>query len=59
MSDPKHLFNVRRYTLALIISFVVLVVFSLLMMLWHGSYEKDANGNMHYNTRVNEPNTSY
>jgi hypothetical protein len=59
MSDHNPLFDVRRYTLTLIISFVVLVIFSLLMMMWHGSYEKDTNGKMHYNTRVNEPNTNY
>jgi hypothetical protein len=59
MSDRSPLFDVRRYTLTLIISFIVVVVFGLLMMLWHGSYEKDANGKVHYNTRVNEPSSDY
>ena len=59
MRDKNAPFDVGRYTLTVIISFVVMVVFALMMMLWHGSYEKDANGRVNYNTRVNEPNSSY
>ncbi len=59
MRDHNPLFDVRRYTLTLIISFIVLVVFSLIMMMWHGSYTKDTNGKINYNTRVNEPATGY
>ncbi|MBV9962719.1 MAG: hypothetical protein JO072_10765 [Parafilimonas sp.] len=59
MANAKPVFDTQKFTLTLIISFVVVVVFSMLMMLWHGSYEKDAQGNTHYNTRVNEPSTSY
>jgi len=28
-------------------------------MLWYGSYEKDAPGKLHYNTRVIEPSSGY
>jgi hypothetical protein len=59
MSDPKPIYDTGRYTLTVIVAVAALVVFSCIMMLWHGSYEKDANGKMHYNTRVNEPSTSY
>jgi len=59
MSDRTPLFDARRYTLTLIVSFIIVVVFGLLMTLWHGSYEKDANGEIHYNTRVNEPTDDY
>jgi hypothetical protein len=59
MTDHKHLPDPERFTMTLVISFVVVFVFCMLMMLWHGSFEKDANGKMNYNTRVNEPSTSY
>ena len=59
MADPKVIFDARRYTLTLIISFVVVFVFSMIMMLWHGSFEKDGKGKVHYNTRVVEPTSNY
>ena len=52
-SDP------RRFTLHVFIAFVVIFVFVMLMMLWHGSYERDTDGKLHYNTEVNEPSASH
>jgi hypothetical protein len=59
MSDPKLNADPKKFMLTVIISFVVLFVFSMIMMLWHGSYEKDAPGKLHYNTRVIEPASGY
>jgi hypothetical protein len=59
MAQAKPLPGPEKFTITVILSFVVLFVFCMLMMLWHGSFEKDANGKLHYNTRVNEPNTNY
>ena len=50
-NDPK------RFTLHVFIAFVIVFVFVMLMMLWRGSYEMDQNGEIHYNTQVNEPAT--
>ena len=47
--------DTKRFTLIAFIAFVVVFVFVMIMMLWHGSYSHDANGEIHYNTQVNEP----
>ena len=49
----------RRFTLQVFIAFVVIFVFVMLMMLWHGSYERGNDGELHYNTQVNEPSDSH
>lgn len=59
MANAKPLPGPQKFTLTAIISFLIVLVFCLLMMLWRGSYTKDANGKINYNTRVNEPLTSY
>jgi len=59
MSNPKFLPDTGKFTMTIFIAFIVLFIFCMLMMQWHGSAEKDAAGNTHYNTRVNEPNTNY
>lgn len=46
--DPK------KFVLNTFIAFVIVFVFAILMMLWHGDYEH-SNGEFHYNTRVMEP----
>ena len=48
-NDPK------RFTLIAFTAFVVLFVIIMVMMLWRGSYSRDAEGKIHYNTQVNEP----
>jgi hypothetical protein len=59
MSSSKQLPGPQKFTLTVIISFIAVFVFCMLMMLWHGSYEKNPDGTMRYNTRVNEPSSSY
>jgi len=46
---------VKRFTLMVFISFVIVFVFVMLMMLWHGPVSHDADGKTHYDTRVSEP----
>ena len=46
--DPK------KFTVMVFISFVVVFVFVMLMMLWHGNAEY-SNGERHYQTEVKEP----
>lgn len=48
-NDPK------KFTMVAFIAFVVLFVFTMLIMLWQGDYEKGANGEIQYNTKVTEP----
>jgi hypothetical protein len=59
MANPTPPVDVRKFTLTVIISFVILFVFSMLMMLWQGSYEKKSSGKINYNTDVVEPNSSF
>jgi hypothetical protein len=59
MAHTKPLPGSEKFTKTVILSVVVVFVFCMLMMLWHGSFEKDADGKVHYNTRVNEPNSNY
>ncbi len=47
--------DVKRFTLTAFIAFVVVFVFVMLMMLWHGPSSRDAEGKTHYETRVSEP----
>jgi len=58
MADPNPIFDTRKFTLTLIVSFVVVFIFSMIMMLWHGSFE-NKNGKINYNTHVVEPSSSY
>jgi hypothetical protein len=55
MSDHNSPSDTKSYTVTIFISFVVVFVFAMIMMLWHGSYEHNTNGEIHYNTQVNEP----
>ena len=48
-SDPK------KFTIIAFCAFVVVFVFAMIMMLWHGDYEHNEHGERHYNTQVNEP----
>ncbi len=47
--------DVKRFTLMVFISFVIVFFFVMLMMLWHGSSYHGADGKTHYETRVDEP----
>lgn len=55
MARPSAPHDVKRFTLMVFISFVVVFVFVMLMMLWHGNADHDADGKIHYETRVSEP----
>ena len=55
MSDYSAPHDVKRFTLMVFISFVIVFVFVMLMMLWHGPSSHDADGKAHYETRVSEP----
>ncbi len=55
MSDHNTPNDAQGFTLTAFIAFVVVFVFAMLMMLWHGDTQKDTNGTPHYNTRTNEP----
>lgn len=59
MENDNYPGDARRFTLTVIISFVVVFIFCILLMLWHGSYQIKDNGEINYNTRVVEPNSSY
>lgn len=48
-NDPK------KFTITAFITFVVVFVFAMLMMLWHGSGKPVAEGKMQYETKVAEP----
>jgi len=58
MSDHSTPGDVKGYTITVFIAFVAVFVFVMLMMLWQGDYEKNANGEFQYNTQVNEPSNS-
>ena len=47
--DPK------KFVLNTFIAFVIVFVFVMLMMLWRGPVNHDADGKAHYETRVSEP----
>ena len=55
MSDHNAPNDPRSFTLTTFIAFVVVFVFVMLMMLWHGDTSKDSAGNVHYTTHVAEP----
>ena len=55
MADHFAPHDIKRFTLMVFISFVIVFVFVMLMMLWHGPVTHDANGKAHYETRVSEP----
>ena len=55
MSDHNAPNDPRSFTLTAFIAFVVVFVFVMLMMLWHGDTSKDSEGNTHYQTNVAEP----
>ena len=55
MADHNTSNDTKSFTLTAFIAFVVVFVFAMLMMLWHGDTSHDGEGNTHYNTRVNEP----
>ncbi len=48
-NDPK------KFTMIAFIAFVVVFVFTMLIMLWHGNVYHNDNGARHYHTRVMEP----
>ena len=54
MTDHNAPNDSKRFTLIAFIAFVVVFVFVMLMMLWRGDYRSE-NGEIHYNTEVNEP----
>ena len=59
MNNPNQPGDAKRYTVTIFISFVVLLLFSLLMMQWTGPFEKRADGKLHYDTKVIEPTSGY
>lgn len=55
MSDHNTPHDVKGFMLTAFISFVVLFVFAMLMMLWHGTSYHGNDGKVHYETHVAEP----
>jgi len=54
MSNHSAPHDPKKFTVMTFISFVVVFVFVMLMMLWHGDVNSE-NGERHYQTQVNEP----
>ena len=55
MADHNAPNDTKSFTLTAFIAFVVVFVFAMIMMLWHGSSNRDSAGNVHYETHVAEP----
>ena len=55
MSDITTPNDPKKFTLMIFVAFVVVFVFAMLMMLWHGDVEHSEHGERHYNTKVVEP----
>ncbi len=55
MSDHNAPTDSKSFTLTAFIAFVVVFVFAMIMMLWHGNTTRDADGNVHYETHVSGP----
>ena len=46
--------DTKKFTVIAFTAFVIVFVFAMLMMLWHGNVES-SNGERHYQTEVKEP----
>ncbi len=55
MSSHHAPHDVKAFMLTAFMAFVVVFVFAMLMMLWHGTSNHDAEGKTHYETHVAEP----
>ncbi|MEP6468069.1 MAG: hypothetical protein ABJB05_17285 [Parafilimonas sp.] len=55
MSNHSAPHDPKKFTIMVFISFVVVFVFVMLFMLWHGDVHYSANGEVHYQTQLNEP----
>ena len=55
MSDKSTPNDPGKFTVMAFVAFVVVFVFAMIMMLWHGDFSHTENGERHYNTQVNEP----
>jgi hypothetical protein len=55
MSDITSPNDPKKFTLMAFVAFVVVFVFAMLMMLWHGDVEHNEHGNRHYDTKIVEP----
>ena len=55
MSNHSAPSDTRKFTMIAFIAFVVVFVFAMIMMLWHGNVDYSANGERHYQTEVKEP----
>jgi hypothetical protein len=51
MSDHSTPNDPKKFTLVAFIAFVVVFVFAMIMMLWHGDFEHTEHGERHYNTK--------
>ena len=52
MSDHSTANDPKKFTLVAFIAFVVVFVFAMIMMLWHGDVEHTEHGERHYDTKV-------
>ena len=52
MADHSTPNDPKKFTLVAFIAFVVVFVFAMIMMLWHGDVEHNEHGERHYETRV-------
>jgi hypothetical protein len=59
MANHSSPSDAKKFTMVAFIAFVVVFVFVMIMMLWHGGYQRGADGKVHYDTQVNEPSTNY
>ena len=55
MSDITTPNDSKKFTLMVFVAFVVVFVFTMLMMLWHGDVEHNEHGERHYDTKVINP----
>ena len=52
MSDHSTPNDPKKFTLIAFTAFVVVFVFAMIMMLWHGDFEHTEHGERHYDTKV-------
>ena len=55
MSDLTTPNDPKKFTAMIFTAFVVVFVFAMIFMLWHGDFEHNEHGERHYNTKVVEP----
>lgn len=55
MSDLNTPNDSKKFTVIAFVAFAVVFVFTMIMMLWQGNFQHTENGEIHYDTKVNEP----